>query len=477
MKPKGNLVLNTDSYKLAHWQQYPEDTEGVYSYWESRDGARYRTTTFFGLQYLVKRYLEGAAVNEADAEEAFELARHHFGDASLFNYQGWLDLINRHEGRLPVRIKAVPEGMAVPVGNVMMTIENTDPAFYWLPNYLETLLCRLWYPTNVATLSGAVIDRIGVYLEETTGSREGLEFMLHDFGSRGATTAEAAALGGAAHLIHSRGTDTLQGMELAHDYYGASYENLAFSVPATEHSVMTARGRDGEAEVVDQLLDAYPKGILSIVADSYDTRAFVRMLADKFKDRILARDGKVVVRPDSGSPMGETVKVLDMLRESFGTTTNDKGYDVLDPHVGALWGDGIDADGIDKILYAMQRANFAASNIVFGMGGGLLQKHNRDTQRDAFKASSIKRGGVWHPIYKDPTNGHKPSKAGRLALIRNGAGVTTISSDDTFVGDNDLLETVFENGVLLREQTFDQVRAVATVSAADNLRAQVEAIA
>jgi nicotinamide phosphoribosyltransferase len=463
-----NLILATDSYKLGHWNQYPKDTEAVYSYLESREGAKYPYTVFFGLQYILKRYLTGFTLpNTQDLVEAQKLAQKHFG-APVFNYKGWSHVITEHNGQLPLRIKAVPEGTPVPTGNVMMTVENTCPDCYWLTNAMESILTHVWYSSTVATQSRAVKEMMKSYLNET-GQDGGLQFMLHDFGYRGATSHEAAAIGGAGHLVNFVGTDTLPAMILARDYYGADLNTLAFSVPATEHSVMTARGKEGEFEVVDQLLDEYPEGILSVVSDSYDIYEFVKTLGEKYKDRIMARDGKLVVRPDSGDPILTTMMVSELLWDAFGGTTNEKGYRVLDPHVGILWGDGIDPAGIQAILKEAKYSGFAAENYVFGMGGGLLQKVNRDTQRFAFKCSAQKRDGEWHDVYKDPTDKSKVSKKGRLQLIRPGVTLETKPPDweppalmtqeeDLRFEHQNVLQTVYEDGKLLNSITFDRVR-------------------
>lgn len=456
-----NIILETDSYKLNHWNQYPKDTQAVYSYFESRVGARFPYTVFFGLQAILKEYLVGQAVSWDDLSQASELSRAHFGGPGFFNYAGWAHLLEHHGGRLPLRIKAVPEGTPVPTGNVLMTVENTDPKCFWLTNAVESLLTHVWYPSTVATLSHHTKAMMATYLEDTAMDMSALPFMLHDFGYRGASSPESAALGGAAHLLNSLGTDTLPGMLAAMKYYGADLDGLAYSVPATEHSVMTALGREGEGEVVDQLLEEYPTGILSVVADSYDIYRFVHKMGTAYKERILERDGTFVVRPDSTTadttPEGLVAWIADQLWHDFRGTVNAKGYKVLDPHVKILWGDGIDPTGIERILEELRFHSFSAENIVFGMGGGLLQKVNRDTQRFAFKASAIRRDGTWHDISKEPLDSTKRSKAGRLRLIRNGEFQTITAAEGGW--EHDLLETVFENGNLVESYTFNEVRA------------------
>lgn len=462
---KTNVIQQSDSYKVTHHRQYPPGTEVVYSYFESRKGAEFDETVFFGLQYILEEYLEGVRVTQKMIDDAAVLFESHFGDPTMFNRAGWEHILNTHEGRLPVRIKAVPEGTPVPVGNVLMTVENTDPECFWLTNYIESLLTHVWYPSTVATLSRDVRQTIERYMVATGSEMGGLDFMLHDFGYRGATTNEAAAIGGAGHLVNFLGTDTIPAMALAAEYYNGS--DVAFSVAATEHSVMTAEGNGNDIAVLDRLLEEYPTGILSVVADSYDIYAFTDAVRARKKE-ILSRDGRFVLRPDSITKLDDTparlvVTLLEGLWQTFGGTTTEKGYKVLDTHIRVLWGDGIDRVGINSILWNMQQAEFAAENLVFGMGGGLLQKMNRDTQRFAFKCSAQKRDGVWHDISKEPLDESKKSKAGRLMLCEevdlrgSTTNYITLRQDDVEDG-TDILDTVFEDGKIVKHYTFDEVR-------------------
>lgn len=465
-----NLLLKTDSYKLAHWAMYPAGTEGVYSYFESRQGAAYPYTVFFGLQHLLKAHLTGVVFGADDVERAATLAEAHFGTARTFNREGWLALLERHGGRIPMRVRAVPEGSVIPTGNVMMTVESTDPDFAWVTNYFESLLTHIWHPATVATRSRHTLAVIRGFVERTGGDPDAARFMLHDFGYRGAAGDDAAALGGAGHLLCGVGTDTLPAMELLMESYAADLTTLAFSVPASEHSVMTALGRGNEPEVVADLLGRFPTGILSIVGDSYDIYAFVETLGTRFHDAVMARDGVVVVRPDSPTPQHPTadaqmLALIEQLERLFGATRNAAGYRVLDPHVRVLWGDGLDTEKIEAILLTVTEAGYAAENIAaFGMGGGLLQKLNRDTQRFAFKASAVRRDGRWHDISKQPLDTTKRSKAGRLKLVTDAAaegGVRTVGEAEP---GEDLLVTVFEDGELLVDQTLAEIRARAALT-------------
>lgn len=449
-----NILLMTDSYKVSHYRQYPAGTTRVFSFLESR-GGQFPQVTFFGLQYIIKRYLTGPVVTEADIVEAREFFTRHFGDATLFNEAGWRHILDVHHGHLPVRISAIPEGMMVPTLNVMMTIENIDPAVPWLTNYLETILCQVWYPTTVCTQSRAMRQMI-IEALEVSGDPTGVNFKLHDFGFRGSTSIESAGIGGAAHLVNFQGTDTMAALIVARDFYG---EPMAgFSIPAAEHSTITSWGRDNEVKAYANMLTSFPTGLVAVVSDSYDIfNACERLWGGELRDQVLHRDGVLVVRPDSGDPPTVVVKVLELLGQAFGTTINAKGYRVLNPKVRVIQGDGIDFAMLQKILAVLLSQGWSADNIAFGSGGGLLQKMDRDTCRFAFKCSAIEINGVWHNVSKDPVTDHaKKSKAGRLMLITHGATVTTVVEGATKA--ENLLRPVFENGQLLINQTLTEIR-------------------
>ncbi len=454
----GNIILMTDSYKQTHHSQYPPDTESVYSYFEARKGATYPVTVFFGLQYLLMEYLEGVVVTKEKIDFAESLVAAHLGNPDFFDRSRWDYIVEKHGGRLPLAIKAVPEGMPVPIDNVMMTVHETDSKCYWLTNHVESLLTHIWSPSTVATLSRDAKTKLRKMLL-ATGSADGLDFMLHDFGYRGVSSNETAAHSGAGHLVNFKGTDTLPAIELLMKYYDSGV--CAFSVPATEHSVMTSLGQEGEERMLKHILDQHPAGILSIVIDSYDHNKFIELAGTKFKDQILARDGKVVFRPDSGYPIAVTKKVLAGLATHFGFERNSKGFNVLNPKVGALWGDGINVDGMMDILMAIADEKWAAQNMVFGMGGGLLQKINRDTQRFAFKCSHQRRGGMSFDIFKQPIDVSKTSKKGRMKLVcTRDDGLDTMPLCDSRP---DVMKTVFENGEVVRRYTLDNVRINAAI--------------
>ncbi|HEY6307480.1 MAG TPA: nicotinate phosphoribosyltransferase [Candidatus Angelobacter sp.] len=454
-KPR-NLILQTDSYKFTHWKQYPPGTEFVYSYLESR-GGMFGQTLFFGLQYYLKEYLSGPVVNEEDVTEAERFVDQQLGPG-LFNSGGWTHIVRKHDGRLPVIIKAVQEGSIVDVHNVLMTIENTDPQCWWLPNYLETLLLKVWYPITVATLSRA-IRRVFLAALERSGDPALIDFKLHDFGYRGVSSEETAGIGAAAHLINFKGTDTVAGIRILQKYYNSS-DMEGFSVPAAEHSTVTAWGREHEAQAYDNMLTQFPQGTVAVVSDSYNVyEACEKLWGQTLREKVLQRPGTLVVRPDSGNPREVVLKVLEILAAKFGYTTNGKGYRVLNPKVRVIQGDGVNYWTIQDTLTAMNRAGWSADNISFGMGGALLQQLNRDTQKFAFKCSNVTVNGGDRDVFKDPVDGHdKASKRGRLALhFINGAWSTRQTRRDT-VDHEDRLRAVFRNGELLVEQTVAQVR-------------------
>ncbi len=457
---ENNICLLTDSYKVTHHYFYPKGTEKIYSYLESRVGAEFNKTIFYGLQYILKKYLEGQIVTQEKIDEADNLIANHIGP-DIFNRDGWQYILDEHDGHLPIEIKAVAEGTPVDVGNALMTVENTDDKSYWLPNYLEPLLLQVWYPSTVATLSAEVRKLCNFYLEVTGSVKDNLDFMLHDFGYRGATSTESSMLSGSAHLLSFSGTDTIAALTIPENYYNDS--NLyGFSVQATEHSVMTSLGPEGEISQILNVIDNAKDGVLSLVIDSYNYRNFLEesgKSGTELNEAILnfldGEDNKVVFRPGSGEPVSTTIDCLNLLSEGFGSHLTDKGYKVFDLNIGLLWGDGLNYQKIRDILFAMKSAGWAAQNIIFGMGGGLHTAVNRDTQRNAFKCSAQLRDGVWHDIFKNPLDSSKKSKTGRFKLIRENNSFRTVPIDSE---GEDYLQTVFKDGELLIDDTFADIK-------------------
>lgn len=457
-----NILLLTDSYKLTHARQYPEGTTRVFSYMESRGGES-PETVFFGLQYVVNRYLKGQVVTQEKIDEAREVVNAHLGPGH-FNEAGWLHILNDHNGELPLSIHAVPEGTVVPTGNVLMTMQNTCDKCHWVTNYMETLLMQLWYPITVATLSRRMKKLIGKFMAETGGSIAGLEFKLHDFGFRGVSSVESAAIGGLAHLVNFKGSDTVAALVAGRNHYD---EPMAgFSIPASEHSTMTSWGGPlGESAAMANMLKLYPTGLVACVSDSYDIyRACERIWGSELKQQVLARDGCLVIRPDSGDPLEVLPKVLDILGHNFGYTTNFLGYKVLNPKVRVIQGDGVDFEACAAILTTLKKAGWAADNLAFGMGGALLQKLNRDTQKFAIKCSYIEVDGKGREVYKQPvTAAFKKSKAGKLALVKSTTGIYDTVSYTSKRPEGDLLVEVFRDGRKLRHTSLSTVRELAAI--------------
>ena len=458
-----NIILNSDSYKYSQFNQYPEGTEYIYSYIESR-GGKYDETVFFGLQAFIKEYLCGPVVTMEMIDEAEAIITAH---GEPFNREGWEYIVKEHGGNLPVIIKAVPEGTVVGVHNVLATIVNNDPKCYWLTSFLETALLRaIWYPTTVATNSRE-IKKVMLDALERTGTPADIAFKLHDFGARGVSSLESAGIGGAAHLVNFMGTDTVEALLFARRYYGA--DMAGFSVPAMEHSTVTSWGREREVDSYRNMVkkNGKPGGIVSAVSDSYDIFNACKLWGTELKQDILDSGATLVVRPDSGHPATVVLKCIQILDEHFGSEVNEKGYKVLS-NVRVLQGDGINIDSVKEILDTIIAEGYSADNVVFGQGGALLQIVNRDDQKFAMKCSAAFVNGEWVDVFKDPiTDQGKQSKKGQLKLVKNGGidkdgnpcYITVNHHDKMFNVLHDELEVVFSNGKLIRDLTFDEVRA------------------
>jgi len=361
---------------------------------------------------------------------------------------------------------------------VLMTVVNTDPKCFWLTNYLETLLVQVWYPMTVATQSRAQKAVILDYLIKTGTDVPNIPnelpvplkvvtvgYQLNDFGCRGVSSMETAAIGGASHLVNFAGSDTMPGLCTAVDYYGLPLAAcVGTSIPAAEHSTITSWGRDGEKAAFENMLTQYPDGMVAVVSDSYNIYdACKKLWGTELKELVKSRKappGKLIVRPDSGDPKTIVVEVLNALAENFPPTTNTKGYKVLPPYIRVIQGDGISYESLTEILENMVQNKWAAENVAFGSGGALLQKMDRDTQKCAFKCCEIIVDGKPRPVFKDPiTDAGKKSKQGRLKLVKQGSKLTTLT-DGQGAENSDLLVEVFKNGSIQREFNFNEVRAL-----------------
>jgi nicotinamide phosphoribosyltransferase len=387
-----NPLTCIDFYKADHRRQYPKGTNLVYSNLTPRsdrlkcipDDIWTGRVTFFGLQYFIKKFLI------EDWNKWFNLPKH----KALSDYKRRMDFAlgldsipidhieQLHDlGYLPILIKALPEGTNVPIRVPVLTIENTKPDFFWLTNYLETIMsCYLWKPTTSATIA----THYKLYLDkmaDLSGDPNFVKFQGHDFSFRGMSTFEDAALSGAGHLLSFVGTDTIPAIDLLEEYYGANVETelVGCSVPATEHSCMCMGSKENELETFRRLIeDIYPTGIVSIVSDTWDFWKVITEYSVMLKDKILNRNGKTVYRPDSGDPVKiicgdqdanpETPAfkgAMQILWDIFGGTINDKGYKVLDSHVGLIYGDSITFERAKQILQGLVKQGFASTNIVF----------------------------------------------------------------------------------------------------------------
>jgi nicotinamide phosphoribosyltransferase len=457
-----NPITMTDSYKASHWLQYPPDVASMYSYFESR-GGRYRESVFFGLQYFLLHYLTRPITRAHVAEADRFFAAH----GEPFNRDGWDYLVDRYGGRLPVRIRAVPEGTVVPTGNVLFDIELTspDPRIFWVVSWLETLLVQVWYPTTVASLSFYCKRQImDALVQSSDDPLEEVDFKLHDFGARGGSSQETIRLGGAAHLVNFKGSDTVEGVRCANHYYDCTM--AGFSIPAAEHSTITMWGRHHEEDAYANFVQHYlidrpaPEGVPKVaacVSDSYDVFNAIENLwcGPRLLPMVAHSGGKLVIRPDSGDPAPVVLKCLQILDRKAGMRRNTKGYKVLPAYFGLMQGDGVNDESIPEILHAIISRGYSASNIAFGMGGGLLQQVNRDTLKFAFKCAAALRGDEWVDVSKEPaTDMGKRSKQGRLALVRENGDYKTVRRPRN----DDLLTPVYEEGRVLHRYTLDEVR-------------------
>lgn len=446
-----SIVLNTDSYKFSQYNQYPEGTTNVYSYIESRGGT-WKQTVFFGLQMFLKEYLS-KPITQEDIDTAELIVTAH---GEPFNREGWEYILREHNGYLPLRIKAVPEGSVIPAKNVLAVVENTDPNCAWLTSYVETALLRgVWYPTTVSTNSYESKRIILDYLNKT-GDPSLINFKLQDFGSRGVSSFESAGIGGLAHLVNFQGTDTVTALLYGREYYNI---NIAgFSIPAMEHSTVTSWKREGEVDSYRNMVKLYgkPGALFACVSDSYNIYQACHLWGTVLKDDVINSGATLVVRPDSGNPPEVVLECLKILDTHYGHIVNEKGYKVLN-HVRIIQGDGITQDTIDRILYRAMTAGYSADNIAFGQGGKLLQGVDRDTQKFAMKCSSVQVEDEMRDVYKSPiTDMGKESKKGRVTLYKNEEGYFTDLEGRTDAVE--VLETVFENGEIVKEYTFDEVR-------------------
>lgn len=501
---KLNPTLMADFYKISHKEQYPEGIERVYSVWTPRSGKHapnIKEVVAFGFQGFIKELQENFQENFFDKDKAEVIADYSrvvkfclgVANPETNHLEELHDL-----GYLPLEIKALDEGTLVPYRVPMLTIENTDDRFFWLTNYIETMAsANLWKPCTAASTARVYRQVMDKYALETTGSTEGVEFQGHDFSMRGLSGVEDAARTGLGHLLSFVGTDTIPAIQYAEQYYGANVESelVGCSVNATEHSVMCAGGKEDERETYRRLIeDTYPTGIVSIVSDTWDLWNTLDTIIPSLKDSILKRDGgadsldKVVIRPDSGDPAdilcgdGKSTRVetgwneyeeqrspankgvVELLWDTFGGTVNEQGYKVLNPAVGAIYGDAITIERCTDICERLKAKGFASTNVVYGIGSYTYQYQTRDSLGFAMKATSVTINGEEKAIFKDPVtdDGTKKSAKGRVKVYRDARTGEMNYSDESCsknIGDgDDLLNTVFLNGKLVKETTLVEIR-------------------
>lgn len=489
-------LLQTDGYKIGHVKQYPENTTRVYSNWTNRgtriDGVN--EVVHFGLQAYIQEFLMEAFEPFFAADED-EVAQEYQDIMDAYLGEGSVDVSHiralHRKGYLPLRFCAVPEGTLVPLRVPSFTIENTDPEFFWLVNYIESALsASVWHPSTTATIALQYRKLLDEAAIRTNGSTDGVDFQAHDFSFRGQTSITSAAASGAGHLLSFLGTDSIPSIEWVKRFYPGDNGLIAASVPATEHSVMTAgtshEVRDEKA-MFERLLDIYPTGILSVVSDTYDLWKVLTETLPSLREKIMGRDGKIVIRPDSGNPVdilcgsemtGDFTPsisgvsdartpmnkgVIELLWDEFGGTVNEQGYKVLDSHVGAIYGDSITLERAQAIIDRLEAKGFASTNVVLGIGSFTYQYVTRDTFASAIKATWAEVDGVGRDMMKDPVtdNGTKKSATGRLAVDRDRQGkLILIEKASPEQEENSLLQTVWEDGEFVTRQSFADVRSV-----------------
>lgn len=413
-----NYILKTDSYKASHFLQTPPGMTHSCSYIEPRadkSNMGISEIVVAGVQPFLKD-LEKVRITQANIDETSEVLQ---GHGEPFNREGWDRIIKEFGGKIPVIIEGLRDGTVIPIGTPILQVYNVEDGFGWLPAYIETQALRaIWYPSTVATISREIKKVIYEFLKKTSDDPDGqIMFKLHDFGARGVSSSESAAIGGCAHLFNFLGTDTVEALMFARKYYNE--EMAGFSIPAAEHSTITAWGEENEAAAYENMIDTFggEGKIFAVVSDSYDIyNAVENIWGGTLKEKVIFNGGTLVIRPDSGDPVEVNLRILEILGEKFGFSVNSKGYKVLPSCVRIIQGDGVDIFSIKLILNSLEINGWSADNIAFGMGGALLQKVNRDTFSWAMKCNAMSvNSGPWIPVQKKPkTDFGKASKAGMI---------------------------------------------------------------
>lgn len=473
-------ITYSDFYKTDHRRQYPKGTELVYSNLTPRGSRIFGVdeVVVFGIQYFIKEYLQRQfyegffAIPKGIAIATYKRRLDNALSKDAVSMEHIEALHN--VGFLPVEIRAMEEGTLCPMRVPLLTIHNTKPEFFWLTNFLETLLAAVvWGPITSATIARTYRRMLDQYAAETSDIPEFVDWQGHDFSMRGMYGIEASCMSGAAHLLSFTGTDTIPAIDFLEDYYNADSgkELIGGSVPATEHSVMCVGGVQDEIGTFRRLItEVYPNGLVSIVSDTWDFWKVMNKYLPALKDEIMARDGRVVIRPDSGDPVDiicgnefanpyspERKGAIEILWDTFGGTVNSKGYKQLDPHVGLIYGDSITMDRCKAICEGLKKKGFASTNIVLGIGSFTYQYNTRDTFGFAMKATYAEVNGKPINIWKDPVtdDGIKKSAKGLLSVDGDRNLIEEVTWDETEKG---LLRPVFRDGKLLRETSLQDIR-------------------
>jgi nicotinamide phosphoribosyltransferase len=477
-----NPLLLTDGYKVDHRRQYPEGTSLVYSNWTPRKSRMegVEEVVFFGLQYFIKKYiLEDFETHffQQDKQKVVEEYSRRINNYLGENQVGTKHIEDLHDlGYIPMVIKALPEGASIPMKVPMFTMYNTKPEFFWLTNYFETLVSAVvWMPCTSATIAKEYRKVLDKYATETSSILEFVDWQGHDFSMRGMAGIEAAVISASGHLLSFTGTDTIPAIELLEKYYNANSDKelIGGSVAATEHSVMCMGTLEDEIGTFKRLIcEVYPNGIVSIVSDTWDLWKVLTEYMPQLKNEVLTRNGKVVIRPDSGDPIkiicgnpegkteAERKGVIELLWDTFGGQTNAKGYKELDPHIGAIYGDSITVERATKICEGLKAKGFASTNVVLGIGSYTYQYNTRDTFGFAMKATYGEVNGVGREIFKNPItdDGTKKSAKGlmKIELVENTFVLKDQASwEEEKTGE---LKEVFRDGKLLIDQTLSEIR-------------------
>ncbi|MDC9502188.1 MULTISPECIES: nicotinate phosphoribosyltransferase [unclassified Pseudoalteromonas] len=519
--------MQKDVYKEFHSRAYHPDVSEVYANFTSRSGKLSNIenndrVAFVGLQYFIKSYLLEEWNEFFKLDKATAVANHKRIMSSMLGYTVDVKYLeDLHDlGYLPLKIKALPEGTLVPYLVPPMTIVNTKAGFQWLTNMIETVLsCENWPIQTSTTTSVAYLKVFKEFAKKTGTPMEFVPFQGHDFSFRGMFGKHAAAMSGFGHLASGLvGTDTIPAVLFAEKYYGANVDNelVGCSVDATEHSVTCSWIMEGEIEFFKYLMkEQSPKGILSVVSDTWDFWTLVTDYLPQLKSEIMARDGTLVIRPDSGDPVKvltgykvspvsdykdlfETQKeaeadvinkgyeayrfngqyygfedsntielmecevkgLIECLWDTFGGTITAKGYKLLDDHIGAIYGDAITLTRQRQILQRLMDKGFA-SKVVLGIGSYSYQYVTRDTHGSAVKATSVVKAGERLAIFKDPKTDSKKKSAKGLLKIDRVNGELTLFDDVTEQEEaKGLLEVVFENGKIVKETTLSEIRTL-----------------